>query len=165
MPSGGHARSGPAADPNALHRNGNAASNGWLTMTEPTEPAPAWPFGEPSDREAALWSSLWTRPQASLWPRFHLTTDVAIYVRTLLAFEASNFRVAALGTLLQRQADNLGLSVGGAQHNRWLFPTPVSTSPASVTPIRGNRASSRERFNDRYRGVIEVRPPASEETS
>ncbi len=121
----------------------------WTASTSsssPTEAAPAWPLGTPTEAEAALWADLWTRPPASAWPQFHLTTDVAQYVRTSLAFEAGGYANAALGSLVMRMADQLGLTVGGAQRNRWLYPEPPRTSPASVTAINGGRTTAKDRF-------------------
>ena len=141
MPRGGHSRSGPAPDPNSL-RQGASVGSGWLPMTVPTEPAPAWPFGEPTEAEAAHWAALWTRPPASVWPRFHLTHDVAIYVRTLVAFEAGGHANAALGSLAARQADQLGLTVAGAHRNKWSWPAPTAGKPATVTALPGARSTS-----------------------
>ena len=143
VPRGGHSRSGPPPDPTSFRSGAAGASGGWITLTTPTEPAPAWPLGEPTPAEAALWQELWTRPPASAWPQFHLTTDVAQYVRTSLAFEAGNYANAALGSLVMRMADQLGLTVGGAQRNRWLYPAPPRPERASVTPISGGHRSSR----------------------
>jgi hypothetical protein len=68
-------------------------------MTEPPETPPAWPFGTPTDAEAALWADVWSRPPASLWERFGLARDVATYVRTALGFEREGHTNAALGGL------------------------------------------------------------------
>ncbi len=118
MPRGGHARSGPAPDPTSF-RSAAAASGGWTPITAPPETPPAWPFGTPTEAEAAVWAELHTRPTSSLWERFGLTRDAATYTRTLLAFEDGGYANAALGGLVARQADNLGLTVAGAARNRW----------------------------------------------
>jgi hypothetical protein len=143
MPSGGHARSGPPPDPTSLRSGAAGASGGWTRMTTPPDTPPAWPLGTPTDAEAAVWADLWTRPASSLWERFGLVRDAATYVRTVLAFEAGGHGNAALGGLVQRMADQLGLTVAGAARNRWTWPTATATS-ASVTPIR--HTSSRDRF-------------------
>jgi hypothetical protein len=148
MPSGGHARSGPPSDPNSLSNGTGTGSGAWIHLTVPTEPAPAWPLGEPTDAEAALWLDLWSRPPASVWPRFFLTREVATYVRTLLAFENGGHRNAALGALVQRLADQLGLTVAGAHRNRWAYPDPARTRPATVHALPGGRASVRDRLAD-----------------
>ncbi|TFV66088.1 UNVERIFIED_ORG: hypothetical protein E4P37_07920 [Bacillus sp. AZ43] len=150
MTSGGHARSGPAPDPYALHR-GDKAGQGWTRLTDPTGPPPNWPLGDQSEREAAIWQDLWSRPQATAWPRYNLVREVAAYSRALALFEEKPH--AALGTLLRRLADDLGLTIPGAARNRWLLPdeNAPAGAPATVTRIRrgatatGHR-SSRERF-------------------
>ena len=151
MPSGGHARSGPPRDPYALRRPGTPAENGWIQLTVPTEPAPAWPLADPANpAEEAVWRDLWSRPQATVWPRLNLVREVAVYTRCLAEFEAPGKTNAALGNLIRKQADDLGLSVVGADRNKWLMPkADASAAPATVTPIRrgaASRPSARERF-------------------
>jgi hypothetical protein len=102
MPSGGHARSGPAPDPTSLRSGAAGSSGGWTRMTEPPQTPPAWPLGTPTDAEAALWADVWSRPPASLWERFGLARDVATYVRTALGFEREGHTNAALGGLTVR---------------------------------------------------------------
>ena len=155
MPSGGHSRSGPPPQPDSFRSGTGTSGNAWIPLTAPTEPAPAWPLGTPTEEEAALWADLWSRPPASVWPRFHLTRDVATYVRTLLAFEHGGHSNAALGALVQRLADQLGLTVAGAHRNRWTYPAPQRTRPASVTPINGGAGRTRTRSSakDRHRQI------------
>jgi hypothetical protein len=145
MPRGGHSRSGPAPDPTSLRSGSGSGTAGWLPMTVPTDPAPAWPFGTPTEAEAAHWEALWTRPPASLWPRFHLGHDVAIYVRTLVAFEAGGHANAALGSLAARQADQLGLTVAGAHRNKWLFPDPAKAKTVAAPADRHSSAGDIKR--------------------
>jgi hypothetical protein len=117
-------------------------------------------MGEATELEAALWADLWSRPPASVWPRFHLTRDVATYVRTLLAFERGGHANAALGSLTQRLADQLGLTVAGAHRNRWTFPDPAKSRSASVTALDGGRPRSSAR--DRFRR-IDTAPAADDQ--
>jgi hypothetical protein len=131
MPSGGHPRSGPAPDPTSFRSAAIGASGGWTTMALPPETPPAWPLGVPTDAESALWADVWTRPAASLWQTFGLVRDVATYVRTVLAFETGGHSNAALGGLVQRMADQLGLTVAGAARNRWSWPAPPRTGARS----------------------------------
>ncbi|MGR7025550.1 hypothetical protein [Geodermatophilus sp. URMC 62] len=153
MPRGGHSRSGPPPDPNSFRSaaQGATGSSGWIRSSVPTDPAPAWPMGEATEEEAALWADLWTRPPASAWGRFHLTRDVAVYVRTLLAFEHGGHSNAALGSLVQRLADQLGLTVAGAHRNRWTYPDPAKDRPATVTalPSVRPRTGSRAKWADK----------------
>jgi hypothetical protein len=85
MPSGGHARSGPAPDPNS----GVSLRKGEVWTTLPLEGrgkrarAPKWPFEVQSEFESAVWMMLWKKPQAVMWERQGLTFQVAAYARTL----------------------------------------------------------------------------------
>jgi hypothetical protein len=119
-------------------------------MTNPPETPPAWPLGTPTDAEAALWADLWTRPASSLWERFGLVRDAATYVRTLLAFEPGSHSNAALGSLVQRMADQLGLTVAGAARNRWSWPPAAA---ATVTALRPAATSVRPTASDRFRRI------------
>jgi hypothetical protein len=59
---------------------------------------------------------------------------------------------AAMGTLLRRMADNLGLIIAGAARNRWILPTPTDQSssrsarPITATVRPSGHRSSRDRF-------------------
>jgi hypothetical protein len=152
MPSGGHARSGPAPDPSSFRSAAAGSSGGWTPMTAPPQAPPAWPLGAATQAEATEWAALWTRPASSLWERFGLVQDAAVYVRTALAFAASGYGNAALGGLMARQADNLGLTVAGAARNRWSWPTETTRgNRAALVPIQGRqRPSARDRFRNGY---------------
>jgi hypothetical protein len=150
MPRGGHSRSGPPPQPDSFRSGTKTSGNAWIPLTTPTEPAPVWPLGKATEQEAALWADLWSRPPASVWPQFHLTRDVATYVRTLLAFESGGHRNAALGALVQRLADQLGLTVAGAHRNKWTYPDPAHTRPATVTALPGDRGRPRSSAKERF---------------
>ena len=156
MPRGGHSRSGPPPQPDSFRSGTGTNGNAWIPLTVPTEPTPAWPLGTPTEQEAALWADLWSRPPASVWPRFHLTRDVATYVRTLLAFEHGGHSNAALGALVLRLADQLGLTVSGAHPTKWTYPDPQRTRPASVTALPGGRGRSTAK--DRWRQLSAAQP-------
>jgi hypothetical protein len=119
-------------------------------MTTPPKTPPAWPSGAPTSDEAVAWADIWARPAASLWERFGLVHDAAVHVRTLLAFAAGGYTNAALGGLVARQADNLGLTVAGAARNRWSWPaqTPPGGTRGHLVPIQGGGTyrTSRDRF-------------------
>jgi hypothetical protein len=147
MPSGGHPRSGPARDPNAL-RYGDRATEGFIKLTAPTNPPPAWPLlDKPSEREISIWNDLWSRPQATVWAQYNLTREVAVYARTLALFEEPGRGNAALGNLVRGLSDDLGLTIAGAARNKWLLPA-ADIGKAEVTPLRPvqpRRQSSRDR--------------------
>lgn len=89
MTSGGHARSGPPPDPNALRRDRKSDQAGWTTL--PTEgrtgPTPKWPAPAQTEREAELWESMWRKPQAVIWERDGSYEYVAMFVRQLAEAE------------------------------------------------------------------------------
>jgi hypothetical protein len=143
MPSGGHARSGPPRDPNALRRGG-AADPAEIRLSAPTNPPPAWPLpDEPTEREAHIWNGLWIKPQATAWRRFDLIREVAVYTRCLAEFEAPGKKNANLGNFIRKMADDLGLTLVGFDRNKWRYPA-ADRPAAPVTLIR--RPSARDRF-------------------
>lgn len=155
MPSGGHSRSGPAPDPTSFRSAAAGSSGGWTRMETPPDTPPAWPMGTPTEAESAEWASLWTRPAASLWERFGLVNDVAVHVRTLIAFAANGYANAALGGLVARQADNLGITVAGAARNRWSWPTTTAAGPpnrAALIPITGGGSGRSSLMRERLNG-------------
>jgi hypothetical protein len=103
------------------------------------------------------------RHPASVWPRFFLTRDVATYVRTLLAFEHGGHSNAALGALAQRLADQLGLTVADAHRNRWTYPDPARTRPATVHALPGGRGRPRSSAKERFAVLPAAYQPADDE--
>ena len=150
MPSGGHARSGPAPDPDALRRN-RADDKGWTTL--PLEgfqgDIPAFPLIGGLSVEVELWDELWRKPQAVMWSRLGLKYQLAAYVRAFVestALEAS----AGLKTAVLRMEGELGLSLPGLNGLRWRIaadevgerrsaPTlaPVSSVKARLSAAKG----------------------------
>ena len=102
---------GPAPDPNALRRD-RKDDVSWLTLpaTPLTDPAPAWPLAEMSDRELELWAEYWTRPQARLWLLNSQQHEVAIFVRRIAEAELPDASVT-LNALVQRLMDALLLTI------------------------------------------------------
>lgn len=143
---GGHARSGPAPDPNALRRERDAGE--WTTL--PVEgrkgKAPVWPLLGHSDREAELWDGLWSKPQAVMWEQHGQQLEVALYVRNLTLVEMPGSPINA-GTLLRQQADSLGLTTPGLRVNRWRIGRAAQAAPAAAkrAPTAARR-SARARF-------------------
>lgn len=118
MAKGGHARSGPAPDPNALRRERDQGE--WTILPaegRPGEP-PKWPLVGQSDREVELWGRLWRKPQALMWERLGQELEVALFVRNLAAVELPGAPIN-LGTLVRQQQDSLGLTTPGLRTNRW----------------------------------------------
>lgn len=182
MPRGGHANSGPPPDPmsdRSFRRRaaGEALAVGWIVLpiTGRTEPAPVWPLIEPSARELQLWASLWARPQATEWERLGQHFEVALYVRRLAEVERPDSS-AALGSLLIRLGEALGLTIPGLQARRWQIGA-TRAELASVTPLPndprpGAPISARDRIRrgsgdvrDRFAGPNALRRPDHEEAA
>lgn len=118
MGKGGHARSGPAPDPNALRRDRDQGE--WTVLPFEGRPGapPDWPLSEQSDREAELWTALWIKPQGIVWERLGQEHEVALLVRNLAKVEKDDAPIN-LGTLVRQQMDSLGLTTPGLRSNRW----------------------------------------------
>lgn len=121
MPSGGHARSGPAPDPNALRRD-RKGDKDWQTLPARDSDAgvPEWPFPESVGSELELWGYLWRKPQAGMWELLGLERQVALYVRTAIRAAEPDVPVSILPHVLRMEAE-LGLSTVGMNALRWKF--------------------------------------------
>lgn len=143
MPKGGaRIRSGPPPDPNALHRERD--SKDWTTLPENGREGetPTWPLTKATAPEKALWSELWTMPQAVIWEHQRQHHEVALYVRKFI--EASRPKSPAnITTAVRQMADSLGLTVPGLLRNKWKIGASVE-APAAATQTA--TVSARERF-------------------
>jgi hypothetical protein len=143
MTSGGHARSGPAKDPNALRRSRDNFTLRQLPRTPYAGPVPRFPLPpavvtvERSDgkakwkefhpelsherrqREAAIWEWAWTLPQAHVWAQDSWRLlDIAMWVRTQVACEAVDASAADKNSL-HRFACKIGMGPDGLKENGW----------------------------------------------
>ena len=138
MTSGGHARSGPAPDPNAIRRDRKADQATWLTLPGPREGlVPPWPLTESTKREDAMWARLWASPQATQWEAQGWHDEVALYVRTFCE-AAEKDASPAVRTLVLRQMEGLGLSAAGMSRLRWRLS---NGQPAKEAPKRDRRST------------------------
>lgn len=145
MPRGGHGRSGPAPDPNALRRERDAGEWKILPAKGRVGDAPDWPLVGLTGREVDLWTVLWRKPQALMWERHGQEIEVALYVRNLSLAELPGSPVN-LGTLVRQMADSLGLTTPGLRANRWRIE-PAEDVPAAGRPrTTAKRTSSRSRL-------------------
>jgi len=156
MPKGGHARSGPPPDPNALRRERDKGEWTMLPATGRPGDAPVWPLLGHSEREAILWGDLWRKPQALMWERYGQEIEVALYVRNLCQAELPGAPIN-LGTLVRQMADSLGLTTPGLRTNRWRI---VNAVPAEAVPAPGKAAPKRTSSRSRLKVV---RDDAAEE--
>lgn len=121
MPRGGHARSGPAPDPDSYR----SLNRDWVEL--PADgydgDVPGWPFEPNGQFELDLWSSLWRKPQAKMWAHLGLADQVAAYVR---AYSESVLPEASAGlkTAVLRMETELGISIAGMRQNLWLIAPP-----------------------------------------
>lgn len=145
MASGGHARSGPKPDPNALRRN-RAGDEEWTTL--PLEgfkgTVPEFPLDGAFKSELALWSRLWKKPQAIMWDKLGMELDVAAYVRAFLESvepEAS----AGLKTAVLRMSAEIGLSLPGMHSFRWRFAEDELAKKRDA-PVKVSGKSARDRL-------------------
>lgn len=136
---GGHARSGPAPDPNALRRDRPEDRAGWVTLPVEgrTGDEPAWPLESATPRESHLWAAMWVKPQAVEWERQGQVHEVALYVRRLAEAERPN-TPTNLSTLVRQMSDSLGLTTPGLRSNRWRIGSVSARTdrPAARAPSR-----------------------------
>lgn len=148
--SGGHARSGPPPDPNALRRDRRDDAEWFSLPNVPRAGAPpAWPLEGPSDRESKLWALLWSKPQATMWERFGVELEVAIYVRRFAEYELPDAS-ASLGSLVARSADALGLTIPGMRANRWRLIDTGQRPAAEQAERKPARTKPRKSMRDRF---------------
>lgn len=146
MTSGGHARSGPAADPNSA-RSERRGKDQWTELpVSYSGKVPVFPLEGKTAAEHKLWRVLWRKPQAAVWARLGLTWQVAHYCRTFLA-ATSQGAPASLTTAVLRQEDTLGISTVGLVALRWRIAEdqvgerrtvagPVEDRPVPVRRLR-----------------------------
>ena len=137
MPSGGHARSGPAPDPNALRRD-RPGDRDWLTLPAGgyAGEAPECPLPDCTVAESALWSRLWKKPQAFMWAQLGLELQVAAYVRAYLRSVASDDAPVGLIAPVLRMEAELGLSTVGMNALRWKFSTDEVAEKRQSAPAK-----------------------------
>src|SRR5688500_18373277 len=149
MPKGGHARSGPPPDPNALRRSRDVGE--WVTLPAEGRPGdpPDWPLPTCSEREQELWRIMWRKPQAIMWERNGQHLDVALYCRRFAEAEEPDSPVN-LSTLVRQMQDSLGLSTPGLRSNRWRIAADEMSARradrAEVEASRPGRQSARDRL-------------------
>lgn len=132
---------GPSPDPSSL-REARRLREGTIE-TLPQErhgDLPVFPLTGPTEREAALWASMWRKPQAVVWERQGLELEVAMHVRTLVECEAPGAN-ASLRSLLLRQAGSLllterALLAGGYRISSMRSLPPVAAAGESAADMK-----------------------------
>lgn len=141
---GARNRSGPKGDDESL----NAAKKGIVFDALPPEgfrgKAPEFPLPKVSEREAEVWSAAWRTPQACAWNvQPWRWSAVAMWVRWSVRLEAPDSS-AALGNVVIRFADQIGMTPAGLKENGWKI-APARDEPRA-TGTTGKPASSRGRL-------------------
>ena len=172
MASGGaRNRSGPQPDPSS----GRSEARGYILTSLPNEGyrgvVPPFPLMPPlvfneyydkeqgrvrekdadgtairADREAELWESVWSTPQACAWSlepwRWH---SVAMWVRTAVICESPEATAADKGSL-HRFADQIGLTPAGLKDNGWAIAQVEIAAARAEKDTKPERSSSRDRL-------------------
>lgn len=150
---GARARSGPAPDPEALRRDRDEGEWTVLPAEGREGDPPEWPLVGQSEREAVLWSVLWSKPQAIMWERFGQQLEVALYVRNVALVEEPGSPVN-LGTLVRQQSDSLGLTTPGLRSNRWRIERPEHEERPAAPQKTAGRAAAKSRPSARDRWKV-----------
>lgn len=147
MPRGGaRNRSGPQADPKSLR----SAERGISLTALPSEgydgEPPEFPLPGVTDRESEVWAEVWTTPQACAWAlepwRWR---KVALWVRWSVRMEAEDAS-AALGNVVVRFEDQIGLTPAGLKENGWAIARDETASKRTEKATPPKKASARDRF-------------------
>lgn len=148
MPRGGaRNRSGPPVDPESLR----SAERGISLTALPSEgyagEPPAFPLPGVTEREAEVWAEAWRTPQACAWAlepwRWR---KVALWVRWSVRMEADDAS-AALGNVVVRFEDQIGLTPAGLKENGWAIARDETASKREGKAAQPKKkASARDRF-------------------
>lgn len=138
MPSGGHARSGPAKK----EGSGRADAAGYSLAALPAEgyqgDVPEWPLEpEASDVEMAYWQRAWRTPQACIWAKQEwvwLVPDVARWVRVSVRCDDPAASPALLARMPSLE-DKIGMTAAGlARFGAKVAPDEVAARRAEKKP-------------------------------
>lgn len=133
---GSRNRSGPAADPSSLR----SAARGLVFRPLPASgfdgDAPSFPLPDPCERELVVWGEAWRTPQACAWvDEPWRWRTVAMWVRWSVRMEADDAS-AALGNVVVRFADQIGLTPAGLRENGWSIAAVSEVSDEEADAAR-----------------------------
>lgn len=132
---GARNRSGPQKDENSLE----STRQGVVFTALPAEgfagEAPDFPLPGVTDRELEVWAQAWRTPQAAAWSvQSWRHRTVAMWVRWSVRMEASDAS-AALGNVVVRFADQIGMTPAGLKENGWkIAEDETAKKRAEATP-------------------------------
>lgn len=161
MPRGG-ARTGAGRppDPGSLAEAIRIESGAIRTLPRSrTGETPTWPLTRATNRERAVWKTMWTKPQAIVWEEQQSHRQVAMYVRTSVEAEEHG-ATASLRNLLLRQENDLLLS-----HNALLRAGfRISTNPTAAPTISASTPAAAKRQVPSARGRLRALPHVGPES-
>lgn len=144
---GARNRSGPQPDENS----GRSERRGVVLSALPVDgyagPIPDFPLPDALAREVEVWEQAWRTPQAAAWSvQSWRHRTVAMWVRWSVRMEDPEAS-AALGNVVVRFADQIGLTPAGMRENGWKIAEAVEPPPvARKAPATKRRASARDRL-------------------
>lgn len=137
---GARNRSGPQPDPSSGRSDRRSLSFTTLPAEGYKGRAPKFPLPDHTKREAEVWRAAWRTPQAAAWakePWRHRT--VALWVRWSVRMEEPDAS-AALGNVVVRFADQIGMTPAGLKENGWT----ISSDEVSQKRSDPRRDTSRD---------------------
>jgi hypothetical protein len=144
MRGGARNRSGPPQDPNSI-RSAKAGRE-LRALTPFTGDAPDFPLPDAALRELAVWAEAWRSPQASAWiSEPWRWRSVALWVRWSVRMEAEDAS-AALGNVVVRYADQIGMTPAGLKENGWTIAPAAEERPLAPVAEHPTARRSRDRF-------------------
>ena len=116
MPSGGHARSGPAKKEGSARAEASGYKLSALPASGYDGPVPDWPLTPAaSEVEELYWERAWRTPQACVWARAEwswLVPDVARWVRLTVRCDDPDAPATLLARLPSAE-DKIGMTAAG----------------------------------------------------
>lgn len=116
---GARNQSGPAPDPRSERSERRGIRLDALPVEGYAGEPPTFPLPDQTDREREVWAWAWSTPQAFAWakqPWRHRT--IAMWVRWSVRMEEPDAG-AALGNVVVRLADQIGMTPAGLKENGW----------------------------------------------
>lgn len=96
--------------------------------------APDFPLPEATERELEVWTLAWLTPQACAWAAEPWRwRSVAMWVRWSVRMEAEDAS-AALGNVVMRYADDIGMTAAGLKLNGWKVADAPKQTPPTEAP-------------------------------
>ena len=143
---GARNRSGPPVDPRSARSDSRSLSFQALPREGFDGDIPEFPMPSPSDRESAVWGSLWRTPQAAAWfvEPWRWRT-VAQYVRWSVRAEDPECPATVMGQVI-RLGDQIGLTPAGMKENGWALAADEVQAKRDNKPAATSQAAPKRRL-------------------